>query len=74
MGAVRTPYSFLLFLVGADERGGDRIETRVGLWRKGTESEAWLEGADWVVDAIDNINTKVRSWDLTIRMEADAQW
>jgi hypothetical protein len=37
-----------------------RIETKVGLWRKGTESEGWLEGADWVVDAIDNINTKVR--------------
>lgn len=37
-----------------------RIETKVGLWRKGTESESWLEGADWVVDAIDNINTKVR--------------
>ncbi|WVR06594.1 hypothetical protein IAU60_003626 [Kwoniella sp. DSM 27419] len=33
------------------------IETRVGLWRKG-ESESWLEGADWVVDAIDNLETK----------------
>ncbi len=33
----------------------------MGLWRKGVEGEKWLEGADWVVDAIDNINTKVRS-------------
>ena len=31
---------------------------QVGLWRKG-EGESWLEGADWVVDAIDNIDTKV---------------
>ena len=47
-------------------RHAGRIETRVGLWRKGTESEGWLEGADWVVDAIDNINTKVGpfSWSL----------
>lgn len=30
----------------------------VGLWRKG-EGEALLEGADWVVDAIDNLDTKV---------------
>ncbi|KAJ9127153.1 hypothetical protein QFC24_001390 [Naganishia onofrii] len=36
-----------------------KVETKVGLWRKGTESESWLEGADWVVDAIDNINTKI---------------
>ncbi|KAJ9122341.1 hypothetical protein QFC22_001762 [Naganishia vaughanmartiniae] len=36
-----------------------QVETKVGLWRKGTESESWLEGADWVVDAIDNINTKI---------------
>jgi tRNA A37 threonylcarbamoyladenosine dehydratase len=31
---------------------------KVGLWRKG-QSESWLEGADWVIDAIDNIDTKV---------------
>lgn len=31
---------------------------QVGLWRKG-QGEQWLEGADWVVDAIDNIDTKV---------------
>lgn len=36
-----------------------RIDVQVGLWRKGVEGEKWLEGADWVVDAIDNINTKV---------------
>ncbi|KAK4689017.1 tRNA threonylcarbamoyladenosine dehydratase, partial [Tremellales sp. Uapishka_1] len=35
-----------------------QVDVKVGLWRKG-EGEAWLEGADWVVDAIDNINTKV---------------
>ncbi|ORX37153.1 hypothetical protein BD324DRAFT_579869 [Kockovaella imperatae] len=34
------------------------IDTHVGLWRKG-DSEHLLEGADWVVDAIDNIDTKV---------------
>ncbi|KAL7420520.1 hypothetical protein Q5752_004470 [Cryptotrichosporon argae] len=34
------------------------VEVEVGLWRKG-EGEAMLEGADWVVDAIDNIDTKV---------------
>ncbi|OWT35798.1 mitochondrial protein [Cryptococcus neoformans] len=34
-----------------------RIEVEIGLWRKG-EGEKWLEGADWVVDAIDNIETK----------------
>lgn len=43
----------------ASNRFLSRIETKVGLWRKGTESESWLDGADWVVDAIDNINTKV---------------
>jgi len=31
---------------------------KIGLWRK-DQSESWLEGADWVVDAIDNIDTKV---------------
>jgi len=36
-----------------------RIDTKVGLWKKGEASEAWLEGADWVVDAIDNVPTKV---------------
>jgi tRNA A37 threonylcarbamoyladenosine dehydratase len=35
-----------------------RVEARVGLWKK-NQSESWLEGADWVVDAIDNIDTKV---------------
>jgi tRNA A37 threonylcarbamoyladenosine dehydratase len=35
-----------------------RVEVKVGLYRKG-QSESWLEGADWVVDAIDNIDTKV---------------
>lgn len=34
-----------------------RVDVKVGLWRKG-ESESWLEGADYVVDAIDNIDTK----------------
>jgi len=28
------------------------------MWKKGL-SEEWLKGADWVVDAIDNIDTKV---------------
>jgi tRNA A37 threonylcarbamoyladenosine dehydratase len=31
---------------------------KVGLWKKGEASESWLEGADWVVDAIDNVPTK----------------
>ncbi|GMK56173.1 hypothetical protein CspeluHIS016_0300130 [Cutaneotrichosporon spelunceum] len=35
-----------------------RVDVRIGLWRKG-ESEAWLDGADYVFDAIDNIDTKV---------------
>ena len=35
-----------------------RIDTHVGLWRKG-DSEHLLEDADYVVDAIDNIDTKV---------------
>ncbi|WVQ73472.1 hypothetical protein IAR50_003044 [Cryptococcus sp. DSM 104548] len=34
-----------------------KVETHVGLWRKG-EGEKLLQGADWVVDAIDNIETK----------------
>lgn len=34
------------------------MDVKVGLYRKG-QSEEWLEGADWVVDAIDNIDTKV---------------
>lgn len=34
-----------------------RVDVKVGLWRKG-ESESWLDGADYVVDAIDNIDTK----------------
>lgn len=36
----------------------NRIDAHVGLWRKG-DGEALLNGADWVVDAIDNIDTKV---------------
>ncbi|WVQ84344.1 hypothetical protein IAT38_006496 [Cryptococcus sp. DSM 104549] len=35
-----------------------QIDVQIGLWRKG-DGEKWLEGADWVVDAIDNIDTKV---------------
>ncbi|WWC96509.1 hypothetical protein V866_003377 [Kwoniella sp. B9012] len=34
------------------------VDVQVGLWRKGSEAEKWLEGADWVVDAIDNLETK----------------
>ena len=37
---------------------GYRIDVQIGLWRMG-EGESWLRGADWVVDAIDNIETKV---------------
>ncbi|WWC88391.1 uncharacterized protein L201_003302 [Kwoniella dendrophila CBS 6074] len=36
-----------------------QVDVQVGLWRKGTEAEEWLKGADWVVDAIDNLETKV---------------
>lgn len=36
-----------------------RVDVKVGLWKKGEESERWLDGADYVVDAIDNIDTKV---------------
>lgn len=35
-----------------------QIYIHVGLWRKG-EGDRLLDGADWVVDAIDNIDTKV---------------
>ncbi|KAH9037426.1 hypothetical protein EDB83DRAFT_2507702 [Lactarius deliciosus] len=35
-----------------------RVDSRVELWR-GTDGADLLEGADWVVDAIDNIGTKV---------------
>nr|ODN91594.1 mitochondrial protein [Cryptococcus depauperatus CBS 7855] len=34
-----------------------QIDVQIGLWREG-EGEKWLEGANWVVDAIDNIETK----------------
>ncbi|CDZ96807.1 ubiquitin-protein ligase molybdopterin-converting factor [Phaffia rhodozyma] len=34
------------------------IEAKVALWRDGPEGAALLEGADWVIDAIDNITTK----------------
>ncbi|KAH9048922.1 ubiquitin-protein ligase molybdopterin-converting factor [Lactarius hengduanensis] len=36
-----------------------RVDPRVELWRGGTDGADLLEGADWVVDAIDNIGTKV---------------
>lgn len=36
-----------------------RIDIHVGLWRSTPECEDLLSGADWVVDAIDNIDTKV---------------
>ena len=36
-----------------------RIDIHVGLWKAGKEGEDLLVGADWVVDAIDNIETKV---------------
>ncbi|BEI80898.1 hypothetical protein CcaverHIS002_0200580 [Cutaneotrichosporon cavernicola] len=35
-----------------------QVDIKIGLWRK-DESESWLEGADYVFDAIDNIDTKV---------------
>ncbi|BEJ11603.1 hypothetical protein CspHIS471_0200630 [Cutaneotrichosporon sp. HIS471] len=35
-----------------------QVDIKIGLWRKG-ESESWLQGADYVFDAIDNIDTKV---------------
>lgn len=36
------------------------IDVKVGLWRAGPEGEALLQGADWVVDAIDNLTTKAQ--------------
>lgn len=37
-----------------------QIEACVELWNVENEKEnGWLEGADWIVDAIDNISTKV---------------
>ncbi|KAI0062474.1 hypothetical protein BV25DRAFT_1916005 [Artomyces pyxidatus] len=36
-----------------------RVDPRIELWRAGEGGAALLEGADWVVDAIDNIQTKV---------------
>ncbi|KZV72538.1 hypothetical protein PENSPDRAFT_750832 [Peniophora sp. CONT] len=35
------------------------VDPRIELWRAGEGGEKLLEGADWVVDAIDNIQTKV---------------
>lgn len=36
------------------------VETCVDLWNVENEKKhGWLEGADWIVDAIDNITTKV---------------
>ncbi|CAK5268980.1 unnamed protein product [Mycena citricolor] len=35
------------------------IDCRVELWKKGEDGDKLLEGADWVIDAIDNITTKV---------------
>lgn len=38
------------------------VETCVELWNVENEKEnGWLEGADWIVDAIDNITTKVNT-------------
>jgi tRNA A37 threonylcarbamoyladenosine dehydratase len=39
-------------------RADQRVDIHVGLWRKGKEGEDLLVGADWVIDAIDNIDTK----------------
>lgn len=37
------------------------IDACTDLWNiEAEQSNHWLEGADWVVDAIDNISTKVR--------------
>jgi len=39
-----------------------QVEAYVELWNVENEKEnGWLEGADWIVDAIDNISTKVRN-------------
>lgn len=35
------------------------VDGKVALWRKSPECEGWLDGADYVVDAIDNIDTKI---------------
>ncbi|KAJ7160066.1 ubiquitin-protein ligase molybdopterin-converting factor, partial [Mycena filopes] len=35
------------------------VDERIELWRDGADGARLLEGADWVVDAIDNIQTKV---------------
>jgi tRNA A37 threonylcarbamoyladenosine dehydratase len=36
------------------------VDAVVELWNVANEREhKWLEGSDWVVDAIDNITTKV---------------
>ncbi|KAL1407464.1 hypothetical protein Q8F55_006897 [Vanrija albida] len=35
-----------------------QVDVQVALWKK-DEGEAWLEGADYVLDAIDNIDTKI---------------
>lgn len=35
-----------------------RVDIHVGLWKKNKTSEDLLAGADWVIDAIDNIDTK----------------
>ncbi|EJU01119.1 ubiquitin-protein ligase molybdopterin-converting factor [Dacryopinax primogenitus] len=35
------------------------VDARISLWRDTEEGARLLEGADWVVDAIDNISTKV---------------
>lgn len=38
------------------------VDTCIDLWSiEAEQSNDWLEGADWVVDAIDNISTKVRN-------------
>ncbi|KAI0249303.1 hypothetical protein BJV78DRAFT_1129765 [Lactifluus subvellereus] len=36
-----------------------QVDPRVELWRGGADGAELLEGADWVIDAIDNIGTKV---------------
>ena len=43
-----------------------QVETCVELWNVENEKEnGWLEGADWIVDAIDNITTKVSARNIT---------
>lgn len=63
MGSVRSPSFFLIYISATAlpcirAEIDIRIDIHVGLWRKG-EGDRLLEGADWVVDAIDNIDTKV---------------